>query len=67
MPRKSKLDIIAQVVELENSLASLTFKHHGCIYFRDAIPGETAASELLVTNPPISSAMSDRFTLGPLG
>ena len=64
MSKKSRLDIISQVVELENRLASLTFSHHGCIYFRDTIRGE--GFQPLTTNPPLTSSIADRFALGPL-
>ncbi|KAH8816555.1 phosphotransferase enzyme family protein [Xylogone sp. PMI_703] len=66
MPKKSKLDRIAQVAELENRLASLTFNKHGCIYFRDSIEDQEVASQPLITSPPVSSAIVDRFVLGPL-
>ena len=66
MSRKSRLDIISQVVELENRLASLTFRHTGCIYFRDNLQVKTASRQSLITNPPVPSAIADRFVLGPL-
>jgi hypothetical protein len=66
MSKNSKLDIISQVVELENRLASLKFSHHGCIYFRDTLEGKTTSSQPLITRPPILSAFADRFVLGPL-
>jgi len=66
MPKKSKLDIISQVVELENRLASLTFSHHGCIYFRESLQGMNTASQPLITSPPVPPAIADRFVIGPL-
>jgi hypothetical protein len=66
IPRKSKLNIVSQVVELEDRLASLTFDRQGCLYFRDASTNGLTADDPLITNPPIPSAMCNRFTLGPV-
>ncbi|CAI7624832.1 unnamed protein product [Penicillium palitans] len=34
-PRKSKLQLIAQVIDIQNTLTGVTFDMHGCIYFKD--------------------------------
>jgi hypothetical protein len=42
-PRTLKLQLIDQVVDLENNLATVSFDKHGCIYFKEdlrAIFGE---------------------------
>ncbi|KAI9673460.1 MAG: hypothetical protein M1817_002922 [Caeruleum heppii] len=65
-PRKSKLDIIAQVAEIETKLASTVFSQHGCIYFRDDLQGGPAANKPLTTDPPLPRSILDQLTLGPL-
>jgi hypothetical protein len=66
MPKKSRLDIISQVVEMENRLASLTFEQHGCLYFRDAHQKEVGTGQPLITYPPLPPDIAGRFTLGAL-
>lgn len=65
-PRKWKLDIITQVVEMEKTLASTSFSQHGCIYFKDDLHGEAAANKSLVTDPCLPPSLIDKLTLGPL-
>ncbi|EPE27516.1 Protein kinase-like (PK-like) [Glarea lozoyensis ATCC 20868] len=61
-PMEKRFTIIEQIVEIERKLSSLRFVRSGCIYFREDIPNSGA----LVTNPPLSSPILERFTLGPL-
>ncbi|KAI9844282.1 MAG: hypothetical protein M1837_005692 [Sclerophora amabilis] len=65
-PRKWKLDIIAQVAEFENVLASTTFPQHGCIYFRDDLQGGSPANRPITTDPLLPRSILDQLTLGPL-
>ncbi|KAG4431471.1 hypothetical protein IFR05_013043 [Cadophora sp. M221] len=60
-PMKDRMAMIEQIVEIERKLASTKFVKSGCIYFRGDIPD----SDALVTNPPLSSPVVERFTLGP--
>jgi hypothetical protein len=57
-----RMTIVDKILEIEKKLASMKFAKSGCIYFREDIPN----SEPLQTNPPLSSQMLDRFTMGPL-
>ena len=57
-----RMAIVDKILEIEKKLASMKFAKSGCIYFREDIPN----SEPLQTNPPLSSQILDRFTMGPL-
>jgi hypothetical protein len=61
-PMESRYNIIDQVVEMECKLASMMFTKSGCIYFKEDFPHGAA----LVTTPPLSSSVLQRFTIGPL-
>lgn len=57
-----RMAIVDKILEIEKKLASVKFTKFGCLYFREDIPN----SDPLQTNPPLSSQMLDRFTMGPL-
>jgi hypothetical protein len=65
-PRKLKLDIITQVVEMEKILASVSFSQHGFIYFKDDLHDRATTNRPLVTDLCLSPSLLNQFTLGPL-
>lgn len=64
-PRKSKLQLIAQVIDIQNTLTGVTFDMHGCIYFKDDLralgeePKEAGIQSATAIIP-------DMFAIGPL-
>lgn len=64
-PRKSKLQLIAQVIDIQNTLTGVTFDMHGCIYFKDDLralgeePKEAGIQSATAIIP-------DMFVIGPL-
>lgn len=64
-PRKSKLQLITQVVDIQNNLADVTFDMHGCIYFKDDLRslGEEPKE---VNIQSTTTSVPDTFAIGPL-
>ncbi|KAG4438278.1 hypothetical protein IFR05_006260 [Cadophora sp. M221] len=62
LPMNDRMLIVDKILEIEKKLASMKFAQFGCLYFREDIPN----SNPLQTNPPLSSQMLNRFTMGPL-
>ncbi|ODM16658.1 hypothetical protein SI65_08165 [Aspergillus cristatus] len=63
-PREAKLKLIRQVVDLENTLTSITFPKHGCIYFKEDLRPLTGDAEDL--NIDSAPEIAGRFSIGPL-
>ncbi|TVY67451.1 Altered inheritance of mitochondria protein [Lachnellula suecica] len=62
LPMNDRMAIVDNILEIEKKLTFIKFAKSGCIYFREDISN----SEPLQTNPPLSSQILDRFTMGPL-
>lgn len=64
-PRDSKLELITQVVDIQNTLAGVTFDMHGCIYFKDDLRslGEETKEANIQSD---TTSIPDRFAIGPL-
>lgn len=65
-PMKHRLDMIAQIVEIERQLASTKFAKSGCIYFKGDIPESTSIDDIIVPSVSLHSSVLERFCLGPL-
>ncbi|RDL42516.1 Uncharacterized protein BP5553_02495 [Venustampulla echinocandica] len=65
-PMKFKLEIMEQIVEIEQRLASTKFVKSGCIYFRDDIAEEMSSDNAIITSMPWNLSLLKRFKLGPL-
>lgn len=65
-PRESKLELIRQITDIENSLSSIEFSTHGCIYFKEDLPVDTKSDGRVLLNSSISRDILDRFAIGPL-
>jgi hypothetical protein len=66
-PMKFRLEMISQIVEIEQQLATIKFVESGSIYFKHDIPKDTSSGNALIaTNLSLSSSVLERFTLGPL-
>jgi len=63
-----KFEMISQIVEIEQKLASTKFVKSGCIYFKDDIPDWMSSDTAITTSLPLhsSSSILKRFKLGPL-
>ncbi|PWY87091.1 hypothetical protein BO94DRAFT_492389 [Aspergillus sclerotioniger CBS 115572] len=44
-PREAKLKLITQIVDMENTLTTVSFPRHGCIYFKDDLRSLTGKAE----------------------
>lgn len=65
-PRENKLKIIQQIAVMEEQLASVKFRKHGSIYFKEDIQGHLRdETNILLEDPSISTDVS-RFAMGPL-
>lgn len=62
-PRELKLQLITQVVELENTLTTITFDRQGCIYFKDDLSALIGEAKEIHTN---SAGALERYSIGPL-
>lgn len=64
-PRELKLQLISQVVELENTLTTITFDRHGCSYFKDDLRSLIGEVKEIYASPVASGALK-RNSIGPL-
>ncbi|PIG82196.1 hypothetical protein AARAC_000158 [Aspergillus arachidicola] len=64
-PRKAKLDLIKQVVDMENKLITIAFPWHGCIYYKDDLRSLTGDAKPLTVDSVAPEAL-ERFAIGPL-
>lgn len=64
-PREAKLKLIQQIVDLENTLTSISFPWHGSIYFKDDLRLLTGKSQGINVDSATIKSMS-RFSIGPL-
>lgn len=64
-PRKSKLQLITQVVDIQNTSTGVTFDMHGCIYLKDDLRalGEEPEEANIQSAP---ASIPDIFATGPL-
>lgn len=63
-PREAKLHLVRQVADLENTLATIRFPKHGCIYFKKDLGSLTGdAEDLNIDSAPEAIR---RFSIGPL-
>ncbi|KAJ5508002.1 phosphotransferase enzyme family protein [Penicillium freii] len=62
-PRELKLQLITQVVELENTLTTITFDRQGCIYFKDDLSALIGEAKGIHTH---SAGALERYSIGPL-
>lgn len=65
-PREMKLKLVTQIMDMENTLTTMQFPRHGCIYFKDDLRSLIGKSE--DTNVDSSTAVEalNRFSIGPL-
>lgn len=64
-PREAKLKLITQIVDLENTLTTLSFPSHGSIYFKDDLHLLTVKSGAINIESDAAESLS-RFSIGPL-
>jgi hypothetical protein len=62
-PIESKLSMVSQVVDLERNLASISFRKHGCIYYKTDLECKALAAESL--RPQHLAIESDTTRLDP--
>lgn len=65
-PREAKLKLVAQIVDMENKLTTISFPRHGCIYFKDDLRALTGKSEEGINVDSPDDASLSRFSIGPL-
>lgn len=68
---ESRLDLVAQLVDFETKLNSITFPKHGCIYYRKELEGRnTRAYDLgaksLLSGDCTKKDKLEEFAFGPL-
>lgn len=61
-PRETKLKVIRQVADIENTLTSITFPTHGSVYFKEDLHSLNGDAE----NLNVDSTTLGRFAIGPL-
>ena len=61
----TKLKLVAQVAEMENSLTTITFPKHGCIYFKEDLDFLTGNTEDLDIDLADTEALK-RLSIVPL-
>lgn len=64
-PREEKLKLVRQIVDVENTLTTIPFPRHGCIYFKDDLRSLTGKSEDINVDSSDVESLS-RFSIGPL-
>ncbi|KGO74645.1 Aminoglycoside phosphotransferase [Penicillium italicum] len=64
-PRNSKLQLITQVIDIQNTLTGVTFDRHGCIYFKDDLRSLGEEPEK-ATIQSATTSIPDIFAIGPL-
>jgi hypothetical protein len=64
-PREIKLKKITQVAQIENSLTSVCFPKHGCIYFKEDLLELTGVAPDL-SIPSVAPEILNCFSIGPL-
>ncbi|KAF3482827.1 uncharacterized protein GIQ15_02151 [Arthroderma uncinatum] len=65
-PMMRRLEIIKQIVQIEQQLASTKFSKSGCIYFKGDVPDDLCSNGILATGSSLPTSILERFTLGPL-
>lgn len=63
--REAKLSLIRQVVDMENTLTTISFPRHGCIYFKDDLQLLAGEAENIYVESSTPQSL-DRFSIGPL-
>ncbi|KAJ1709623.1 kinase-like domain-containing protein [Aspergillus flavus] len=64
-PRKAKLDLIKQVVDMEIKLTTMVFPWHGCIYYKNDLLSLTGDAKALTVDSVAPEAL-EHFAIGPL-
>lgn len=72
--RELQLDMVAQIVEIERKLASISFSKHGCIYYKADLESKGLTAESLTSDLFTSESLSTvsdplsirEFAFGPL-
>ncbi|KAL2849691.1 kinase-like domain-containing protein [Aspergillus pseudodeflectus] len=64
-PRKSKVKMVEQITDMENTLSSVSFPSHGSVYLKDDLRSLTGNADDISANGVPDEALS-RFTIGPL-
>ncbi|KAL2808319.1 phosphotransferase enzyme family protein [Aspergillus granulosus] len=62
---KAKMNMIQQITHLENTLTSISFPSHGCIYFKDDLRLLTGKADDIDIGGAVAQDLS-RFAIGPL-
>ncbi|TVY92124.1 Altered inheritance of mitochondria protein, mitochondrial [Lachnellula willkommii] len=73
-PRESQLSLVTELVDLEAKLASVSFRNHGCIYYKADLETKGVHAQSLeatynsLGNPlrELDSSIMAKFALGPL-
>lgn len=68
---ESRLELVAQLVDFETKLTSLSFRRHGCIYYKKDleeknIPAYDLEARSLSSGDFTKGALTEGFMLGPL-
>ncbi|CAG8004782.1 unnamed protein product [Penicillium salamii] len=64
-PRELKLRLITEVVEIENTLTTINFDRHGCIYFKDDLLSLTGEAKEIHASHVAPGAL-EKYSIGPL-
>jgi hypothetical protein len=73
-PRDAQLDLVAHLVDLEAKLSSVSFQHHGCIYFKADLEAKGIVAQSLEAKisthefspTELDHSLMDKFAIGPL-
>ncbi len=68
---QSRLDLVTQLVDFETKLTSVTFRRHGCIYYKNdlekkGLPVYDLEAESLLADGLARRPVLEGFALGPL-
>lgn len=71
---REQLNLVVQIVEIQKRMSSVSFKRHGCIYFKDdleqrGLPTQPVEAQVLRSDTlteSLSPEVMMKFTLGPL-
>ncbi|KAF1921809.1 phosphotransferase enzyme family protein [Ampelomyces quisqualis] len=66
LPWATKLAIIDQVAEFDASLSAVSFKKHGCVYFKEDLQRLTGHSEAIQIDSGLQNLTLKQYAMGPL-
>jgi hypothetical protein len=66
MPWETKFTIVDQVIDFDSSLSSVSFKTHGCIYFKEDLQRLGGVSETIQLSSGQDYPDLGRYVMGPL-